>query len=817
MEITKGQYTPPKKEVFQKRKQPKKEKKENSKTNSAGQPLRDVGVVVNEEEKQQKRIQNVKIYGIVAGVFFTWFLCLGLGGAVEDGKGASEMISYALDRITSGAIIPPLNSGSFAGIFLGAIASVGITLYMLDRTKMNEHYDPEAEVDTGGFMSNEDIEKFRKEVMAPEPEPQISDKVIPYDPEHDKEMYSQNMIMSNRFSRPMKTRKLKGNNNVCVIGGSGMGKSRFFIKPNILQMNASFVITDPSGEMVFAMGNVLLNHGYKIKIFNLTDMKYSNTYNPLNYIRDEAGVKMVVECLIENTSGKGKKGDEFFENAEKLLYSACIFYLLDFCQDAGKKNFAHVMDMINASKVDENNSKTESEVDKLFNQLPVDSLAYKYYRAFKQAAGKTLMSILISCVTRLQPFLIPQVINLTSSDTLDLGKLGEEKTALFIITPQADNTYSFLATMLYSQLFETLYYQGEQKKLNTGSEELTIPVRCLMDEFANTAGIPEFDKKLATMRKYNISATIMLQGLAQLKTLFKDEWPSILSNCSTVVNLGTNEPDTIEYVMKQLGEKTIRTKSENLNKSGSSQGYSRKGRSVMTAFELSTMPDDECIVLTTGHRPVRDKKYEYMNHPYYPYTGDCNKEYGFNYKKLSVYNNGKASKLSSIIKARASAKAYTDRQKRRIEEEITRRNTARKDPYDALDSFVFSDEEERKAYKLYAQECISRVISQDFTKYPCVVMLNDLPRKWLQPIAEQVCRQLSLPSIAIFSNLTEMTKLEYHTGVLFYAEGRIDSSDRRFSNPYILEKSRHETGAVIIVKRSEYQNYINAVRKDRKN
>ena len=445
---------------------------------------RDVGEVVDEDSKHRQRLKQIRQTGIIVGIVSAWALAVGMGGAAEEGKSIALCLGILADRIQKFEIFPPFNNGSALGLLVGAAAGGVFTWYMLSRAKIDEHYDPEAEVDTGGFMKKEELEEFRRDVMAPEPEPLIGNEPYPFDKEHDREMYSQNMIMSNSFSRPMFTRKLKGNNNVCVIGGSGMGKSRFFIKPNVLQMNASFVITDPSGEMIAATGDVLKKHGYKVKVFNTTEMKFSNTYNPLNYIRDEAGVRMVVECLINNTTGKGKKGDEFFTNAEKLLYSACIFYLIDFCEDDSKKNFANVMDMINASNVDENNPSAESKVDEIFKELPVDSLAYKFYRSFKQAAGKTLKSILISCVTRLQPFLVPQVVNLTSTDSLDLGSLGDEKTALFIITPQADSSYSFLATMLYSQLFETLYFKGEQKKLATGSEELDVPVRCLMDEFA---------------------------------------------------------------------------------------------------------------------------------------------------------------------------------------------------------------------------------------------------------------------------------------------------------------------------------------------
>ena len=374
-------------------------------------------------------------------------------------------------------IICALDGKLFIGIIIGLALALGSYFFMDADTERNMAYNKDQSAGSGGFMTEKDMKNYNDKFISPEPP---KDEKHKYDP-------SPNMIMSHNFRRPVNSRKLIGNNNVLVEGAAGTGKSRFVIKPNILQLNCSYVITDPSGEMISATGTMLKEAGYEIKIFNISDMQHSNCYNPLHYIRNEAGVSMLVDCLIKNTtSEQSKSGDQFFTNAEKLLYCACIFYLKDHCTNVQAKNFPSIMTLINASKVNENNPNEASDLDKLFETVPRTSLAHKYYKAFKQASGKTLKSIIISCVTRLQPFLTPQVVNLTKKDTLELDKMGDRKTALFIITPQADRTYSFLASMLYSQAFETWYYIGEQQKANGGSEQLKVPVRCLMDEFANS-------------------------------------------------------------------------------------------------------------------------------------------------------------------------------------------------------------------------------------------------------------------------------------------------------------------------------------------
>lgn len=441
------------------------------------------------ESDRKANIKSMTIYiSVVIGLFGGYFIGYATGLTFTEYMPFPEALGEAVGRAFSGQLLFPISANSIAGFVFGGgmIGAIVYFLLSIDNQKRYHHNANEV-AGTGGFMDKKEMAAYAAKYIQKDPPPITKGLPVAYDEKNDKKMYAQNIILSQNFRRPVNSRKLIGNNNVMVVGAAGTGKSRYIMKPNVAQMNASYVITDPSGEMIFSLGKLLKDHGYKIKIFNISDMKHSNCYNPLSYIRDEAGVKMLIECLINNTT-KGEAGgdNQFFVDAEQLLYSACIFYLKDFCYDDSKKNFAGVMSMINASSVNELDPSAKSPLDNLFEQLPKNSLAWKYYKAFKQAAGKTLKSIIISCVTRLQPFLIPQVVNLTKTDDLHLERMGEEKTALFIITPQADRTYSFLASMLYHQLFETLYFTAEKKKAQTGDERLKIPVICMMDEFANS-------------------------------------------------------------------------------------------------------------------------------------------------------------------------------------------------------------------------------------------------------------------------------------------------------------------------------------------
>ena len=650
------------------------------------------------DRKKAAKKSALRIGGIITIVLM--YLCGYAGGIMQDEHlETGQAMIMAMERISTFHLFFPLNQLAFTGMLLAICIGAFVIFYMHNTALKNFSYNPDKLYGDAGFRGEEDRKQYDERYVD-------HGKYIDPITKKPVETADPNMIASNDTKLSINDRKTFRNNNFLILGGAGTGKSRFVIKPNLLQENCSYVVTDPSGEIIVSCGKVLSDHGYKIKIFNLSNMGHSNTYNPFNYIRDEAGVLMVIDCLIKNTTGKNEKGDQFFTNSEKLLYSACIFYLIDFETDESRKNFSSVMDMINMSQVDENNPSSKSELDLMFEQIDQTSLAAKYYKAFKQAAGKTLKSIIISCVVRLQSFMTPQVTRLTGSDNINLASIGDEKTILFIITPQADRTFAFLASMLYSQLFETLYHKGETQKLKTGSERLTYHVRCLMDEFANIGEIPEFPSKLSTMRKYNISATIVLQDNSQLQSMYKDEWRTIMANCDSTIFLGNAEPDTLKYFCEKLGNETVTAQSRGRSygsKSGSSQNYQQVKRETLTAEEIGRLPNDECLVFLRGERPARDKKFKYETHKNYDLTGDAHSENNYAYDSMLIYDNQSLKGFSSIAAAKVAS----------MEEDISEAKSAEDvfdiDPNYLLDNTYFSEVEEEQNFLLLSQECIMQI------------------------------------------------------------------------------------------------------------
>ena len=496
-----------------------------------------------------------------------------------------------------------------------------------------------------------------------------------------------NTLLSKEVSLSMNARKTLLNNNVLVIGGSGAGKTRYFVKPNVLQTNCNMVITDPSGELLESTGVFLAEQGYQIKIFNLVQMQKSNCYNPFHYIRNEEGVIMMINCLIKNTTPpESKSGDPFWEKSETALLQAICFMLRNHRPETDQ-NFSTVMELLRWAEVDEKDPNYESKLDKIFLKSkqqkksspfaagPAEdpelvgflkgmhytdphtgeekmntegksleeldtmgtNIAVKQYKIFKMGAGKTLKSILISVNVRLAAFNIAQIARLTYSDDIHLEefaglKKGAEKQVLFVIIPAADSTFNFLVSMMYSQLFETLYYIAETSPECKG-RRLPRHVKFLLDEFANIGTIPEFTKKLATMRKYEISCSVILQNLAQIKTMYKDDWESIVGNCDSIVFLGGKEMTTLEYLSKELGNQTIIARSDNVSAIGSRKGgggggsRQRTQRALMTPDELGNMDNRECIVMIRGIDPFKTPKYDYTSHPKYSKTGDADDEY----------------------------------------------------------------------------------------------------------------------------------------------------------------------------------------------
>ena len=694
------------------------------------------------DRKKAAKKSALRIGGIITIVLM--YLCGYAGGIMQDEHlETGQAMIMTMERISTFHLFFPLNQLAFTGMLLAICIGAFVIFYMHNTALKNFSYNPDKLYGDAGFRGEEDRKQYDERYVD-------HGKYIDPITKKPVETADPNMIASNDTKLSINDRKTFRNNNVLILGGAGTGKSRFVIKPNLLQENCSYVVTDPSGEIIVSCGKVLSDHGYKIKIFNLSNMGHSNTYNPFNYIRDEAGVLMVIDCLIKNTTGKNEKGDQFFTNSEKLLYSACIFYLIDFETDESRKNFSSVMDMINMSQVDENNPSSKSELDLMFEQIDQTSLAAKYYKAFKQAAGKTLKSIIISCVVRLQSFMTPQVTRLTGSDNINLASIGDEKTILFIITPQADRTFAFLASMLYSQLFETLYHKGETQKLKTGSERLTYHVRCLMDEFANIGEIPEFPSKLSTMRKYNISATIVLQDNSQLQSMYKDEWRTIMANCDSTIFLGNAEPDTLKYFCEKLGNETVTAQSRGRSygsKSGSSQNYQQVKRETLTAEEIGRLPNDECLVFLRGERPARDKKFKYETHKNYDLTGDAHSENNYAYDSMLIYDNQSLKGFSSIAAAKVAS----------MEEDISEAKSAEDvfdiDPNYLLDNTYFSEVEEEQNFLLLSQECIMQIeMSSDDVQIIRFASERNIAPRILPDLVESVKVETGLEKLIIIAN-----------------------------------------------------------------
>ncbi|MBS5418134.1 MAG: type IV secretory system conjugative DNA transfer family protein [Coprobacillus sp.] len=440
--------------------------------------------------------------------------------------------------------------------------------------------------------------------------------------------YFENKLLSQNVRIGLDGKKHRRNLNTIIIGGSGAGKTRFYGKPNIMQCNTSFVILDPKGEILRDTGYLLEKEGYVIKVMDLINMNKSHCYNPFEYIQDDKDVLKLITNLIRNTTPKGSQtNDPFWEKSETaLLEGLCLFLLHEAPKE--EQNFTMVMEMIAAADVREDDEYYVSPLDRLFNDLQREkpnSLAVKQYNIYKQAAGKTAKSILISVGVRLAAFNLESIASITSTDELELEKVGERKTAIFAVIPDNDSTFNFLVGMLYTQLFQTLYYQAD---IIHGGEP-PVPVHFLMDEFANVALPDEFDKLLSTMRSRQIFVSIIIQNLAQIKALYKDAWESIVGNCDELYYLGGNEQSTHKFISEYLGKETLDTNTygKSSGKSGSySTNYQQVGRELLTADEVRLLDNDYALLFIRGERPIFDKKYDILKHPNVEYTKDGSAE-----------------------------------------------------------------------------------------------------------------------------------------------------------------------------------------------
>lgn len=441
----------------------------------------------------------------------------------------------------------------------------------------------------------------------------------------EKDYYS-NKILSQNVRIGLDGRRHRRNLNTLVIGGSGAGKTRFFGKPNLMQCNTSFVVLDPKGEQLRDVGNLLEKEGYVIKVVDLINMNRSHCYNPFRYIKDDKDVLKLITNLIRNTTPKGSQtNDPFWEKSETALLEALCLYLLHEAPEE-EQNFTMVMEMIAAAEVKEDDEEYQSPLDELFERLEIrnpNSLALKQYKIYKQAAGKTAKSILISVGVRLSAFNLESIASLTATDELELDLVGERKTAIFAVIPDNDSTFNFLIGMLYTQLFQMLYYQADI--VHGGA--LPVPIHFLMDEFANVALPDEFDKLLSTMRSRLIFVSIIIQNLAQIKGLYKDSWESIVGNCDTLYYLGGNEQSTHKFMSEYLGKETLDTNTygKSSGRSGNySTNYQQAGRELLTPDEVRLLDNDYGLLFIRGERPVFDKKYDILKHPRINETTDGN-------------------------------------------------------------------------------------------------------------------------------------------------------------------------------------------------
>ena len=443
---------------------------------------------------------------------------------------------------------------------------------------------------------------------------------------------TERLTMNSRPKQP----KYARNKNILVIGGSGSGKTRFFVKPNLMQMHSSYVVTDPKGTVLLECGKLLQQKGgYKIKVLNTINFKKSMKYNPFAYLRSEKDILKLVNTIIANTKGDGEKsGEDFWVKAEKLYYTALIGYIWYEAPDE-EKNFTTLLEMINASEAREDDEDFQNPVDLMFERLEEkdpEHFAVKQYKKYKLAAGKTAKSILISCGARLAPFDIKELRELMETDEMELDTIGDRKTALFVIISDTDDTFNFVVSILYTQLFNLLCDKADDEY----GGRLPVHVRCLLDEFANIGQIPKFEKLIATIRSREISASIILQSQSQLKAIYKDNADTIVGNCDTTLFLGGKEKTTLKEMSEILGKETIDSfnTSENRGREVShGLNYQKLGKQLMTEDEIAVMDGGKCILQLRGVRPFFSDKYDITKHPNYKYLSDYDKKNTFDMEK----------------------------------------------------------------------------------------------------------------------------------------------------------------------------------------
>ncbi len=741
-------------------------------------------------EKEKTKATNKMIYIIIGSVFYVFsVLCLLHVDAmqrVERRLGFMEALSMAPGRIITRPMeIFPLSGKALLYILFGTGLCVAAALMLLSERAMKKHDNPDTVNGEAHWMTKTELLAYSKKYAAPFGEKSIDGE--------------KNMIFSKDIRLAIDGFATRRNCNVLVIGGSGAGKSRFYVSPNLLQFNCCYVITDPSGELLNDYGQSFRCKGYNIKVFNLTDVPRSSRYNPFHYIKEDKDVFTLVNALIQNTTPpEAHSGDPFWEKSENLLLTALILFLYHntveyndpnepivhdinnmdrfkyaWVMDQGKddpvplyQNFESVMKLLSKAEVDENDPNNESELDILFKEFgkeEPENLAVTQYNKFKIGAGKTLKSILISVASRLQSFDLTDIRELTRYDEFEFEKFSDTKSVLFVVIPTADTTFNFLVSMLYTQMFSAFYryaettvtygykvsldeltnlvvfhasseeesakakakaeaylkeiqngtvlvkpkdpkkdlyvlktkgkvdkktgkkipgsqkviaWRGTEEEIRQVSEMLKtakvekcrrrcpLHVRFILDEFANIGQLPQFDEKLATMRKYEISCSIILQALSQLKVLYKDKWNTIVANCDTALFLGNRDTETIKWLIESFGKKTTTVQSMSFQANGGgSTSVNKSSLELATIDQIAMMKEDECIVVVRGVRPYYGKKYELTLHPNYKYSKDMNEKYGNFQIELSVKDmDSRKSHIQRIMEGNGNTDNGTVRQ-----------------------------------------------------------------------------------------------------------------------------------------------------------
>ena len=532
---------------------------------------------------------------------------------LAEGKELGERIMSMMGTIPM-AFANPLPSLHPLDLLVGLCCGAGLRLAVYLRGKNAKKYRHGMEYGSARWGTAKDIEPF----MAPK----FADNIILTKTER--------LMMSNRSPDPKNAR----NKNVLVVGGSGSGKTRFWLKPNLLQCHSSYVVTDPKGSIVVECGNALLKNGYKLKILNTINFKKSMHYNPFAYVHSEKDILKLVTTLMTNTKGEGSGGDPFWEKSERLLLTALIAYL-HYEAPVEEQNFATLLEMLNTMQVLEDDEEYQNPVDLLFEELAKkkpNSFAGRQYKLYKLAAGKTAKSILISCGARLAPFDIQELRDLTMYDELQLDTLGDQKTALFLIMSDTDSTFNFLISMVYTQLFNLLCDKAD----DVYGGKLPVHVRCLIDECANIGQIPNLEKLVATIRSREISACLVLQARSQLKAIYKDNADTIVGNMDSQIFLGGSEPTTLKDLSEMLGKETIdafNTSDTRGNSPSYGTTFQKMGHELLSRDELAVLDGGKCILQLRGVRPFLSDKYDLTQHPNYKLTSDYDPKNTFDIEK----------------------------------------------------------------------------------------------------------------------------------------------------------------------------------------